>query len=386
MTKNLSAGDAQQVHLSLTGTDSHLLRREPGVGSCTIGQGHDADLVVAAHDRIDWRAFEDLQVPAGGHWPRWFHYSGDDAGFFGWSVTRPIEGFYWTPRSAQEVDAAAANIRDLQITVPEASLRIELPTTQLHNLELSGRLDKAAFSGQIPAKLSLSIETKADRATAPADIPIVPGLTGVTSLSISATALRQPVSLRMLGGYPDIEQLELSGSFTDLEMLTEFPKLQSIALRFLPDLSGMPPLTSWPELDSFLAWNIESEAGKSLRSQLRKLQRERELGQYSGVRQLRTSAWFEQEYGLPYAAWPPTLAKQALKAHRKALKMLAEATDSSAAEQAISDFVTSFNRFSTIETSEREDLGVAVAQLAAAAPELITASQAQDVFDRVRNF
>ena len=143
--------DATERHLiSLTGPNSHTLVLRPGVGAVTIGPEPDADLVVDPGSAIDWTAFDPLTTPAGSPWPRWLHYHGDDADFFDWARTRPIEGITWRPEQGHEIDATASQIGRLGVQVPDAPLRIALPADQRLDLSLHGHLHRLVGTGAPP--------------------------------------------------------------------------------------------------------------------------------------------------------------------------------------------------------------------------------------------
>ena len=95
MTKNEG-----KFYISLTGENSHEVDIPAGQGSFSIapkGYG-DARAYVDADTPISWSAFDGMQIPAGGHWPRFFYYAGNDAGFAQWSQEREIESFFWAPQ------------------------------------------------------------------------------------------------------------------------------------------------------------------------------------------------------------------------------------------------------------------------------------------------
>jgi hypothetical protein len=115
------------------------------------------------------------------------------------------------------------------------------------------------------------------------------------------------------------------------EALAALP-LRTLELRMVPDLTGLPPLTVWPELASFLGWNIDATVGKRLRTDLKKrgLVTQWETTAHGGrttssvwqVSRLRTPSWFVTESGLPCTTWPRRTAKQAVTAFRTAAKIL----------------------------------------------------------------
>src|SRR6218665_4132312 len=109
--------------ISLTSMGSHSVKIPAGQGSFSIGlMGMDKkkfDVLVDKNAPINWNAFDTFTTPAGGHWPRFFHYYGDDSGFIKWSVKRPIEDFFWYPNEAVVVALNDAKIRRLSIKANE---------------------------------------------------------------------------------------------------------------------------------------------------------------------------------------------------------------------------------------------------------------------------
>ena len=91
MTKNEG-----KFYISLTGENSHEVDIPAGQGSFSIapkGYG-DARAYVDADMSIAWSAFDGMQIPTGGHLPRFFYYAGNDASFAQWSQEREIESFF----------------------------------------------------------------------------------------------------------------------------------------------------------------------------------------------------------------------------------------------------------------------------------------------------
>lgn len=85
-----------KFYISLTGENSHEVDIPAGQGSFSIatkGYG-DARAYVDADTPISWSAFDGMQIPAGRHWPRFFYYAGNDAGFARRSQEREIESFF----------------------------------------------------------------------------------------------------------------------------------------------------------------------------------------------------------------------------------------------------------------------------------------------------
>ncbi|SDS44824.1 hypothetical protein [Actinoplanes derwentensis] len=361
--------------ISLTGPDSHRLKREPGVGSCSLG-GPDTDLQVAPGDTINWSAFDPYSTPAGSHWPRWITYEGDDTGWAAWSQHRPIEGLTWSPQSAQDLDASRADIHSLSVRVRRAPLRLVLPPG--HNFFAGGDLilftPVLAPGAQCPT-VGFSPTTT---------LPIMPALARAASVSVSVQPLRKPFDCASLLQFTELRHLQLSGSMTNLEALAELRGLTGLHLRFVPEMAGLPSLNAWPELLQLIAWNVDDREGKRLRTELRRAVHEG--WEYSSVSKSRSAEWFATEYRLPFSAWPPKSARAAVKAFRAAEKAVGTATTEFTVETAVRGFVAAINRLPRIETTEREDAQAAVALLATDTPLGDLRKPADDWFETTRDF
>ncbi|WP_194910629.1 hypothetical protein [Catenulispora rubra] len=234
-------------------------------------------------------------------------------------------------------------------------------------------------------------------------LPPIPGLGDVESLEIATAPLDVPLDLRSLTQFPRLRKLTLWGAIAYPEALADLA-LTELYFRMTPDLTGLPPLTTWPELTSFLAWNIDATAGKQLRSDLKKrgLTTQWETtddgamsaSQVWSVSQLCTASWFVTESGLPFAAWSRKQSKPAVTAFKTAARQLgataaaaAAATDRpSAARAAIEGFTRALNEIGDLETPEREDAATAVLQLARLAVPPVPDADALVWFDELRDF
>ncbi|MFC4045907.1 hypothetical protein ACFO1B_46475 [Dactylosporangium siamense] len=378
------------MELSLTGPDSHRLVRSPGVGSVVIGPAADGsrrpDLVVAADDAIDWTVFDGLTVPAGYPWPRIIVYEGDDTGFFDWARRRPIGTFEWRPSSAHVVDATGANINRLWIGLRTAPLHLTVPSMPHGVLTVNGDLSLLtavlADGGACPA-VDFQPDTLPAADAVPLRLPDLPAFAGAQHVTVTVRPLRQAFDCASLLQFPDTRHLSLGGQLVNVAALAQLRHLRGLQLRFCPDLTGLPALDSWPELTHLIAFNVEEATGKRLRGELRRPGREWER---SGVSQLRRPEWFATEYGLPFSGWPAAKAKKATTAYRTAQRAIATATGPDGVEAAIRAFVAVVNAMPGIETTEREDAGDAVAQLAEDTPFGDLTEDAQDWFDDARDF
>ncbi|MBL8743213.1 MAG: leucine-rich repeat domain-containing protein, partial [Myxococcales bacterium] len=337
---------AKTIVLSLSGPSSHSIVHQPGRGDLRIGPASPGDLapdvVVAPDDALDWSTFDPLKVPAGYPWPRAFHYSGNDRGFFAWSTKRRIETFEWTPLTDALVDASSARIDRLALDLRAASLEIVLPKHCEH-VAISGdprRLRPRLAAGATCPSLTFQPTTTPSRRAAPIALPRFDDLASAISVEVSVAPLRQPFDCASLLQFPNLESVALSGHLARLTALAELTKLESLSLRYCPDLASLPSLATWPRLTELIGWNIEETAGKRLRAEIKTIAKSagREWSHASAT-QLRRPEWFTTEYGLPFSSWPKRLAKSAVRAYRSAETSIAAARSKTSVERAIRGFV-----------------------------------------------
>lgn len=382
--------------LDLTGPHSHTLDRQLGVGSLAIGPpelGKKAELHVEPDARIQWSVFNAFATPAGSPWPRYLHYTGNDTGFVEWARERPVEQISWTPlfQDDKTVDASRSILHSLHIKLGPSSpgrLHLILPEKAVR-LSLSGDLARFTATGTLPASLALVPQLDRRESEQPYALPDMGDLQGVTNLTLRSSPLGQPISLQGIERFPHLEELSLWGSFSDLDALARLPHLSALELRFMSDLAGLPALETWPQLEHFIAFNVEEANGKRLRQQMKARAKTRPWSEYASVSQLRKPEWWATEFGRPFAAWPKRLAKLANEAYDTAEAALAEARSLADAEAAITAFTCRFNTLKGIETTEREDLGDAVWQLSQSAQpggESIPEELAQEWFDAARDY
>jgi hypothetical protein len=135
----------------------------------------------------------------------------------------------------------------------------------------------------------------------------------VTTLELSNGAEKQPISLQNLLQFSKLESLSLWGNHSDLAQLSSCTQLKALSLRFMRHLSGLPALPTWPELDFFIAYNVEEAAGKRLRQQLKdRARHDPGPATHTSVSQLRKPEWWAKEYGRPFAGWPSPRIAHAL--------------------------------------------------------------------------
>jgi hypothetical protein len=316
---------------------------------------------------------------------------------FDWAVERHLERLNFRPVAPGLVlDVSRSHIGELTIShgeVPVTLLGVEADRT--HRLAFQGEpslLTVIPGPGELPSiTLALPGQPAPDGIPAPADgsgptraLPPMAGLAEVRSLDVYTAPLDVPVDLRSLTQFPHLRRLSLWGAVAHPEALAELA-LTSLSLRMVPDLTGLPPLTAWPELTSFLAWNIDTVVGKRLRAEIKK--RGASDSQNWDVSQLRTASWFVTESGLPFAGWPRKRAKQAVAAFKAAAKLLDGAADQpAAAREAVEGFTRALNDLGDLDTADREDAGTAVCQLARLAVPPVPEEAALGWFDDLRDF
>ncbi|MBU7318864.1 hypothetical protein [Paenibacillus oleatilyticus] len=390
---------AGRYPIDLTGPRSHTLVIEPGVGSLSIGPsqlGKKADLHVASDAQVDWTVFNVFATPAGSPWPRFLRYTGSDEGFFDWAQERPIEEMAWVPILSADMvaDASQSIVHGLHIELDQSGsrLHLKLPTRQVFEyfrLRVAGDLSRFSATGDLPYSLTLAPRTSRRKSDAPFLLPDMGDLHQVTSLTLQNAPMGQAISLECLNRFPNLSSLSLWGNFCDLGLLVHHARLTNLELRFMPDLGDLPPLSAWPLLDRFIAYNVEETAGKRLKQQMKARAKTRPWTGHASVSQLRKPEWWTTEYGRPFSSWPKRLAKLANEAYDNAQATLAQARSFADAEAAITAFTVRFNSLKGIETTEREDLGEAVWQLSQSdhlIGQPIPEEMAQRWFDAARDY
>jgi hypothetical protein len=376
--------------LSLTGPDSHRMALSPGLGVVVIGPPRRSpprpDLVVAVDDAIDWAVFDPFTTPGGSLWPRRIIYEGDDTGFFRWALDRPNETFNWEPHAAHVVDAAAARISHLGITLRRAPLHLAVPSVPHGSLSVRGDLSlftAALADGAACPTLAFAPDTRPAPHAPPLRLPDLPALAGAHAVTVAVRPLRQAFDCASLLQFPGIRRLVLTGQLANLDALAQLRHLDSLRLADCPDLAGLPALDTWPALTELFVSNVDDTTGRRLRAELRRGDRQ---WRHSSITQLRRPGWFATEYGLPFSGWPARTAKTATAAYRAAEQAIAAAAAPAGVEAAVRAFVGAVNALPGIETAEREDTAEAVFQLAAAAPCGDLSDAAIRWFDDARDF
>lgn len=363
----------REVLISLTGTDSHKIILEPGVGSFSIGtkglSNGTFDVWVEKNDLINWDAFNGLYIPASmkekdkkpyGDWPRFFYYSGNDLGFIEWSVKREIEQFVWCPQKDIVVDLTKSNIHHLGIHA-QNNIQIFLESN-IYNLDLYGNLDKYTIlkCGKTPF---LSFYPKYEKNTVPYKLPIFKCFMNATEVRVSVDPNNTAFDCESLLQFPNIEKLSLIGNMTNLNALKELKKIEKIGIWDMKNLSNFPRLDNWKNLNSFVAVNVEENNGKKLRKELKELIKEGRIKDYSTVSNLRSVGWFETNYGIPFSYWKGKNEKKAMAIYNTCLKKVNKSKTNTDIKNAVIEYTEEFNKLDDIETIESNDIYVSLCKI-----------------------
>ncbi len=386
----------EKIQLSLTSENSHLVKIPLGQGSFAIGEeGMDAkkfDVLVAPGLPINWDCFNTFFTGSGstkahlfpyGDWPRFFYYWGNDANFITWSEKRAIEQFTWSPSNPPVADFTKSNIDRLIINVEQSELELQLGVHRYFCL--TGNIAQAKIS-QVNKIDTLSLVPKVvKKGQPPYQLPVFDAFQEISTLEVEVGPLGQPLDCESLLQFKKLTDLSLSGNLTNLHCLEQLSNLESLAIRYAPHLEGLPTLQVWPQLNSFIGWNIEENKGKLLRREVKALAQARMMG-HTSVSKLRKSIWFTTEYGIPFDAWSGKNAKTAVKAYKDAVKQLKKAKTETEAKDVLTTFARIFNELPQIETTERENIAEAVEQLRQVPSVEIDAQKANQWFDEVRDY
>lgn len=377
------------ISLSLTSPQSHQLTIEPGQGNLSIGtrgiSKDKYDLWVEPNQVIYWEALNELSTPSGYAWPRSLYYSGDDLGFIAWSVTRPIETLDWQASLQLVADFSTAQISNLRIHAGANPLELILGNG-VYSLYLAGQLEHICIKRGGEALDSVSFAPSSTKAEKPYLLPIYPTLAKAKLLYIYVEPLGQAFGLRSLLQFPQAQTVNLYGHMAQMASLAELRDLRALALRYVPDLSGLPTLSTWPNLVSFIAYQIDAAAGKKLKAELNVLNKQKKMINPNTVTGLRSKNWFQTQYGIPFEAWEAKSAKIAYKAYKACLKSIKSAADKVAVKTAILQFIYVINQLPDIETVERENAYEAVLQLAESSNLDISSEEATAWFNAARDF
>ena len=377
-----------KLTLSLTGKDSHKVNITPGQGSFSIAPktfGEKADAYVDADTPIQWEAFNDFKVPAGGNWPRAMDYVGNDTRFIEWTERREVESFHWTLMAPATVDFSKAKIEYLSVDNNDYPLHIKLGNERLKGLSLQGNPHKITLEIAVPLKsISFSISTEKKDST-PVFLPEFEALKDITTINISTSVGGQPFDCSSLLQFKKLKTVRLDGNMCHMEALGKL-NLSGIEVRYCPDMTGLPPLSTWADFSYCIFWNVEEVRGKVLRKELKELEKTRGLSEYASVSNLHPKSWFVTEFNIPFASWEGKNGREAMKAYKETLKAVKKAKEEKEVRSLLEGLIAVINGLPNIETTEREDTYEAVCQLADVASFEIDEEKIQLWFDEAREF
>ena len=102
-------------------------------------------------------------------------------------------------------------------------------------------------------------------------LPVFGTLAQARYVEIHSSPNKAAFDCESLLQFQNLASLDLWGNMTGLSALADLKNLESLGLRYIPDLQGMPKLETWEKLSYFIGWNIEESAGKAFRAELKTL-------------------------------------------------------------------------------------------------------------------
>lgn len=372
-------------YLSLTKENSHKVKITAGQGRFAIGTKgitmSKCDALVEREDTINWSVFNEFQVPAGGNWPRVMEYHGDDTSFIQWSAIREMEQLDWVPLDCKEADFSQAAIRRLVVTI-DHPIRLILGKG-VKDISIRGKVSNLTLENYEHLEaLSFSF---ANDTVSPLRLQVLKTTAHIKEINIHTKVNGQPFDCSSLVQFSNLTAISLSGHLCNLDVLSQLKGLERLELRYAPTLEGIPALNSWANLNYFIGWNIEETVGKQLKKQLTVLEKERTF-QYASVSNLKKPEWFITEFSIPFGSWTGKNNKVTVKAYKEALKVIKKAKTKEEVKEAIRVLVEIVNDLPNIETTEREDTWDAVMQLVSFSTLAITEEEANQWFDKYRDF
>ncbi len=383
----------QRFSVDLTGPGSHTVTRELGKGWLSIGPV-GSDLIVDGNEQINWNALDDSEACAN-DWPGRVQYEGSDPAFAAWASSRHgLSSAEFIATGDTVLDFMNAHLQYLFLESREHTITVQLPSAaHLRLVTLVGPPDHFAIrlhpDSEVPGvSLWLPRDPALGRRVLPVDgsqgartLALPAELQGIEDVTVIGDPFDVPFDVRSLSACSRLRRVEIRGAVAHLESLAA-AELSALEFRYVPDLGGLPPLSSWPGLEKMIVWNCDEKATKKLRGEIRRMP---EGSGFRSASQGRDMAWFATEYGLPFSGWPKRTASKATRAFAAAAKAIARAETVEECYEAIDGFLAVANDLPGIETTEREDLGEAV-QMLADLTEHLDERAAERRFDEVRHF
>lgn len=388
-------GDSE-IEISLTGKKSYKIFIEGGQGSFSIGatevSTHQYDVFVNKNDTINWESLNGYYSLAGwetrnqypyGNWPRFFYYSGNDIGFINWSCKRAIEEFTWVPQKDMKVDLTNAQISSLYLESTKYKVEMALGE-KINQLNLCGNIENYVIKKCIKVP-KLCFNPWYDNQCLSYQLPIFKALREATEIQVRVTALSSPFDCKSLLQFPNLENVYLIGNMTNLYVLKQLRNIKKLGIWDIPNLTGMPNLSSWENLIWFVATNIEENGGKILKKELSNLKKIKKF-EFASIYKLRNSLWFETESEFPFTLWENVNERKATSAYKICMKNIKKVTTELEMKNVITDFIEKINRLENIESTERDDVYSALSMLMKNTPIKIEKEVWENWFDEVRTF
>lgn len=388
----ITDGYGQLIELNLPLTKrgvQHITTISTGglsIGANGISKGHH-DAWVDADEMIDWSIFDKI------HWPGYegltlfqsLNYTGNDTTFADWFSNRPAKFFHFKPVKDVVVDLKKAQIRVFELYVNESLVDLSLGE-KANYITIHGNLENVTFKN-CPEEFFLSFKSFQNKQNKSVyQLPNYPVASTAKSVNIFGEVKGEPFDCESLLQFSELKSLYLSGNVTNLSALMKLEHLEKIGLSLIPDLKDMPGLATWKNLRDFFAENVEETVGKRLRDELKLLKKDRNFPAHCGVLKLRKSIWFETEYHIPFSNWEAKAAKVATRAYKNSLKEIRKKKEEADVYDAIVKLITHINELSDIDTVEREDVWIAINQLAEVSELSICPKLLEQWFDETRDF
>lgn len=363
--------------IEITLTENSSCQISPNQPSFTIGKlgmnSDDFDVLIGENTPINWEVFEDIDSI------KWFVYHGNDLGFISLSEKRKISHFTWYPTKHLTVNFSKSQIRGL--TIESKNLLTLVLGQNIFELSLFGELNNYAISG-IPFQQHLTLGPKTTNTLESYQIPSFTVLQGCCSLTILNQADKQAIDLDFLNHYKAISSLNIHGNCTNWKVLKKFDDLNTLGLRFIPDLSDFPTLSNFPNLKTCIGYKIEENSGNELLEETESISQINPDGFYK-ISDLRKSEWLIHHAQSPFLWWKSGMEEFALNKYQIALKSLKISKTENEVVNALRAFLNPFKGLDYIKTSQQDDLFYATEKLLKETSIHISKSRLKELFEAV---
>jgi hypothetical protein len=302
------------------------------------------------------------------------NYRGVDAGIEAYAATRPrLRQLSLTGHERAVIDLAGAHVEKLFVDLPaKGPLRIRVPPS-LRSLTLfgPGRASQVTVEGAA-AGIKLSFA-----GGCPPKVGAVAGMEQAVELGVCNVA---ELPMAQLASYRHVTRLHFVrvGRLRGLAALKRWPGLTAIRFNdcFDLDADAMPTRTALPALAEIDAHGLRRDAADVMKARYQGIAKLR-------LRGVRGEAWLRANVDNPFREWPDEYGAAAGRVGRAAWKKASAALDAAKTKPAVRAllvaFIEAFNRLS-VETTMREDIEAAYADLVGRAGKLIDAVAARKLY------